>query len=90
MFLDARTDLRFGKYTPYADLRVGTGMSKYNEAFIVPSIGYRFHLHNKLALNLGIGFNTYWYKKKKYNKFTTDPTTCKAHCGLDLRIGIDF
>lgn len=58
MFVEGRSDLRFGKFTPFADMRLGfdAGTGNFVGPYFSPSIGYRQWLHRKLALNAGLGF----------------------------------
>ncbi len=55
MFVHARTDQTFGRFTPYADLRVGLVTHAEGGLYISPTVGYRFNFGHRANLNLGIG-----------------------------------
>lgn len=67
IFLEGRADLRFGKFTPYADLRVGT-LCNGGGCFISPTIGYRLGLKHSLALNFALGMS-YTCNKADYYQY---------------------
>lgn len=75
LFIDARTDQKFGKYTPYADIKLGVMSHGWSDDgwYLNPSVGYRFHIIKKLNVNVGVGATLYRSK------------------GLfNFRVGIDF
>lgn len=57
LFADVRTDLRFGRFTPFADLRVGCNLLKHGAFSGALTIGYRFSWGRRVALNLALGVN---------------------------------
>lgn len=56
IFADVRTDLQFGKFTPFADLRIGVNATSIGTVYFSPSIGYRFNWGRKVGLNVGVGY----------------------------------
>lgn len=55
LFLEGRADFKFGKLTPYADLKAGYSLTDAGGAYLSPMIGYRFNWGRKLGINLGLG-----------------------------------
>ncbi len=55
VFVDGRTDLKFGKFTPFGDLRVGFSMTDGGGLYFSPTIGYRFNWGRKVGVNIGAG-----------------------------------
>lgn len=55
VFLDGRTDLKFGKFTPFGDLRIGFSMTDGGGFYLSPTIGYRFNWGRKVGVNVGAG-----------------------------------
>ncbi|MDE7351214.1 MAG: hypothetical protein K2N25_09110 [Muribaculaceae bacterium] len=43
IFGDLRTDLQFGKFTPFGDVRLGWNASSQGTVYFSPTIGYRFN-----------------------------------------------
>lgn len=78
IYLDGRYDMKFGIFTPFAEVRFGyhwdiDGFEKYyyhgyqtsdinKGLFFSPSIGYRFNWGRKVGLNVGIGWSLYRQK----------------------------
>lgn len=56
MYLHLRTDLQFGRFSPYAEIRGGVNMSQGVGPYFSPTIGYRLNWGRKLGINLGVGF----------------------------------
>lgn len=57
IFADIRTDLRFGRFTPFADLRMGCNLLRHGSFSGALTIGYRFSWGRRVALNLALGVN---------------------------------
>ena len=99
--IDARTDQKFGRYTPFADLRTGVYTHISNGLFINPSIGYRFNFGHRTNLNVSIGVNLQFFGRYDSDAtYYTDNTGNILHITLGsdpvfkpfamLRVGIDF
>ncbi len=98
VFADFRTDWKFGRFTPFADVRVGYTLSDDGGFRFQPMVGHRFNWGRKVGVNLGIGLTLQNYK---YYDGTTDVdpdggyivysrTSRKNIVGFSLRLGIDF
>lgn len=57
LFADVRTDLRFGRFTPFADLRMGCNLLRHGSFSGALTLGYRFNWGRRVALNLALGVN---------------------------------
>ncbi len=100
IFADVRTDLQFGKFTPFADLRIGMNATSSGKVYFSPSIGYRFNWGRKVGLNLGVGYTLDGYSYSEYKQVETIygyttlvPTGNKINRYLSsftFRVGIDF
>ncbi len=100
LFADVRTDLQFGKFTPFADVRLGVNATSSGTVYFSPSIGYRFNWGRKVGINVGVGYTLdgYRYEKQVWGT-TTDglhmffPTGEFYNYNLSsftFRLGIDF
>lgn len=65
-FLQGRTDLVFGRFTPFGDVRIGYNMAQGGGIYFSPSIGYRFNWGRKAGVNLGIGLTLQGYSADIY------------------------
>ncbi len=100
IFADVRTDLQFGKFTPFADLRIGLNANSYGTLYLSPSIGYRFNWGRKLGVNIGIGYTLDAYRYEIYDYgVSTDGYNIFVPTGkyrnfnqssFTFRVGIDF
>lgn len=95
VFADFRYDAAFGKFTPYADARVGYSISDGGSFYFSPTVGYRFNWGRKANFNLGIGLTlcgqTDEYHSVSGNQY--DETMVKEHKlfpRFSLRLGFDF
>lgn len=103
-FVQARTDQKFGKFTPFADVRLGYDAGRRAGVYFSPSIGYRFNFGHKVGLNISIGYTLSSYKIDLYQvdveedhesgNIFVDVTklgeTRTTNSMLSLRLGIDF
>ncbi len=100
IFADVRTDLQFGKFTPFADVRLGWNASSYGTVYFSPTIGYRFNWGRKVGINIGVGYtlDSYRYEKHVWG-ITTDGLNMLFPTGefynfnqssFTFRLGIDF
>ncbi|MDE6548230.1 MAG: hypothetical protein K2L22_04450 [Muribaculaceae bacterium] len=100
IFAEGRTDLKFGKFTPFADIRLGWNTSENGKAYFSPSIGYRFNWGRKVGINIGIGYTLDTYRYEKHIQGTTpEGYTIYVPTGeyynwnkssFTFRVGIDF
>lgn len=100
IFGQLRTDLKFGKFTPFADVRVGVNATSSGTVYFSPSIGYRFNWGRKIGINVGAGYtlDAYRYDEYKvvdtiYGYQTSIPTGEKFNynkSSFTFRVGIDF
>lgn len=99
VFADIRTDLKFGRLTPFADLRVGYVLSNDSGMMLQPTVGYRFDFGRKVGVNLGVGYalqqarldvvDNYYVDDGGYMHYDTVKLS-KWFNALVLRIGFDF
>lgn len=100
IFAQCRTDLQFGKFTPFADVRLGWNASSNGTVYFSPSIGYRFNWGRKMGLNVGVGYtlDSFRYQEFKqvdtiYGYQTWVPTGKYYNLNISsftFRVGIDF
>lgn len=72
VFVDGRTDLKFGKFTPFGDVRLGFSMTDGGGVYFSPTIGYRFNWGRKVGINLGIGLTVKGKSADIYDDIFTD------------------
>lgn len=83
VYADFRYDISFGKFTPFAEMRVGGNIcceSDCNPLYLSPTVGYRFNWGRKANFNLGLGLTL--RGEPKYGN-RVDPL-------FTLRLGLDF
>lgn len=99
VFLQGRVDLKFGKFTPYGDLRLGANISQGSGVYFSPSIGYRFNWGRKTGVNIGVGLTLAGYMAEHYEGTWTAPDSyeiyyvaTKHHVRpyFSFRLGVDF
>ena len=99
IFIQGRVDLKFGKFTPFGDLRLGANVAEGAGIYISPTIGYRFNWGRKMGINLGAGLTLAGYRAEHYEGTMTDPDSyeiqyvgTKRHIRpyFSFRLGIDF
>lgn len=66
IFAEGRTDLQFGKFTPFTDIRLGWNACETGTVYFSPTIGYRFNWGRKVGINVGIGYTLDAYRYEKY------------------------
>lgn len=100
IFGEVRTDLQFGKFTPFADIRLGWNATSNGTVYFSPSIGYRFNWGRKVGINVGVGYtlDAYRYEKHIWGQ-TPEGLTILVPTGeyfnrnissFTFRVGIDF
>lgn len=100
LFADVRTDLRFDRFTPFADLRMGYNLLRHGAFSGALTLGYRFDWGRRVALNLALGVNL---RGQRYEDFESgwnseegawSRPTGRYRTGYDakpvLRLGIEF
>lgn len=99
-FINGRTDLLFGKFTPFGDIRLGYNLTDGGGIYFSPTIGYRFNWGRKMGINLGVGATIIQSTYKYYHAIQdpdgywiiTDKVTryYNTTAFFSFRIGIDF
>lgn len=79
IFACIRTDIDFfnSSNMPFADLKIGYSLGNGNGFMMLPSIGFRFDIFEKIGTNVGIG----------YSMLRIDDCT---YGGIQINVGIDF
>lgn len=103
LFIQARTDQTWGKFTPFGDLRVGYNMCDGGGLYLSPSVGYRFNWGRRLNLNVGVGMTLRGTTTEQYQinviplpdgTFAAEMLYQGKHHSVkpmfSLRVGIDF
>lgn len=100
VFVEGRTDLNIGGFTPFGDVRVGYNLAQGGGAYFSPGIGYRFNWGRKMGVNLGVGLTLQDCKTEVYDitmrpddgywemTYKGSKHACKAF--FSFRLGIDF
>lgn len=99
VFLQGRIDLKFGKFTPFGDLRLGANLAEGAGVYFSPAIGYRFNWGRKMGVNLGAGLSLAGYRAEHceisisdQGSFDIQYTGTHNHIRayFSFRLGIDF
>lgn len=99
LFIHGRADLKFGNFTPFADLRLGANMAEGIGIYLSPSVGYRFNWGRKMGINLSLGYTLTGYKVQYYEGYYTSPEDYEfSYVGkrslrrsyFSFRLGFDF
>ncbi len=103
VFVDVRTDLKFGRFTPFADLRSGWAICNDGGFRLQPMVGYRFNWGRKVGINFAVGMTLQCYKAYDYSdggwanpepdggyQMQNPRVEHKALAGFTLRLGFDF
>lgn len=100
LFADIRTDLRFGRFTPFSDLRMGCNLLRHGSFSGSLTVGYRFDWGRRVALNLALGVNLRGFRSEIVDSGWNEEEgmwnrpTGRYHTGYDampvLRFGIEF
>lgn len=97
-YLQGRTDLQFGRFTPFGDIRLGYNLSQGGGLYFSPSIGYRFNWGRKMGINLGVGLTVQRYSYdifesafvNGYQTYVKVGTGHGTKAFFSFRVGIDF
>ena len=100
LFADIRTDLRFGRFTPFSDLRMGCNLLRHGSFSGSLTVGYRFDWGRRMALNLALGVNLRGFRSEIVDSGWNEEEgmwnrpTGRYRAGNDvmpvLRLGIEF
>lgn len=100
VFVDFRADMQLGKFTPFADCRVGWTFGNDGRARFQPMVGYRFRLGRKAGFNVGVGCTIQCYRLREAGYYDNiyGPgngaygvvTSTETVAGFCARIGFDF
>ena len=100
VFFQGRTDLKFGKFTPFGDMRLGYSCTDGGGVYFSPNIGYRFNWGRKMGVNIGAGITVISGKTDLYEiEYDPDMDWWDAHLVgkkncvstiFSFKIGIDF
>lgn len=84
-FVQGRTDLKFGKFTPFGDIRIGYSFSQGGGVYFSPTIGYRFNWGRKIGVNIGLGITLRSYTSDIY-QIELDPES--GYWGIGEKVGV--
>lgn len=99
LFAHGRADLKFGRFTPFGDIRLGTNLAEGGGIYFSPSVGYRFNWGRKVGINVGLGMTLAGYKSHHYEGTYIAPDSYEFHyVGIKrhlntcftVRAGLDF
>lgn len=101
-FIHGRTDLLFGKFTPFGEIRAGYNFVNDmgdDGFYFSPNIGYRFNWGRKVGINVGAGVSLLLYKIDSYDtaigpngyvNYYKTGSFYKSKAFFSFRIGVDF
>lgn len=99
LFLQGRIDMKFGRFTPYGDIKAGVNVGSGIGAYFSPTIGYRFNWGRKMGVNAGLGLTLAGLQVAYYDVSQVDPnlyfvyyieTRRYVKPYFSFRVGIDF
>lgn len=100
VFADARADLAFGRFTPFADIKLGANFTRGAGMYFSPTIGYRFNWGRHTAINFAIGATFFGRQFHRYEHVMApeggiiDFKVVGSYHGVDikptLRLGLEF
>lgn len=70
-YIHGRTDLQFGKFTPFGEVRLGYNLTYGGGLYFSPNIGYRFNWGRKMGINAGLGVTLLGFSYDVYDVATT-------------------
>ncbi len=98
-FIQGRADLKFDRFSPFADIRIGYDLTSEGRIFFSPTVGYRFNWGRKVGINLGIGLTLVNYSYPLYDFYDcgdyysivdTGKRASSNRAYLSFRVGFDF
>ena len=99
VFVHARTDQQLGRFTPFAEVRLGYNLTDDGGVYFSPNIGYRFNWGRKTGVNVGVGLtlqgvktNIYEVTSQPGDYWIMDYKGARHDCRVcfSFRVGIDF
>lgn len=99
VFIQGRIDLKFGKFTPFGDIRVGANLAEGAGVYFSPTIGYRFNWGRKTGINIGAGLSLAGYTAEHFEGTFDSPDSYELYYVgrrhyvrpyFSFRVGIDF
>ena len=99
VFVHARTDQQLGRFTPFAEVRLGYNLTDDGGVYFSPNIGYRFNWGRKTGVNVGVGLtlqgvktNIYEVTSQPGDYWIMDYKGVRHDCRVcfSFRVGIDF
>lgn len=94
LFIDARSEYyNFGKWSLYADLKIGFSIMDHKGFFLDPQLGVRYGLNDKLGLNLGIGYQFFkdtGYYTYEWNGYRYEYYIDGGLGYFNFKVGVDF
>lgn len=66
IYVDIRSDLRFGGFTPFIDARMGYNLLRHGAFSGALTLGYRFNWGRRVAINLALGVNLRGHRREAY------------------------
>ena len=72
LYAQGRTDFKFGRFTPFADVRLGYNFVTGGGVYFSPSIGYRFNWGRKVGVNVAVGYTLQGYTSDIYEVLEYD------------------
>ena len=100
-FAEGRFDKTWGKFTPFADVRLGYAINDGagDGVYFSPTVGYRFNFGHKVNINIGLGLN-FRSMTQRYEAYWRDPATnisynykesyTSTRSMFNFRVGFDF
>ncbi len=89
VFANVRTDILPNAITPFVDLKGGYSFLDVEGFYLSPSVGCRFRVGGRLAMNAGVGYTLQKYRFSLYDGYDYFSGSFNIG-GISIRIGIDF
>ncbi|HAE24525.1 MAG TPA: hypothetical protein DCG33_04230 [Prevotellaceae bacterium] len=86
IFANIRANLSKGKITPFIDGRAGTFITHHGGQYLVASIGCRFSVNEKQAINVSVGCTS---EKLEFEAFNLQPSKSTT-TGIVIKAGYEF
>ncbi len=100
LFGNVRGDWKFGRFTPFGDLRIGYTSFEGGGLYFSPAVGHRFNWGRKAGLNVGIGlklisarinnFRSVYDEENGWYVYENTTGRQRTECTFMVRVGIDF
>ena len=87
LYAHGRTDFKFGKFTPFADARLGYNFVSGGGVYFSPSIGYRFNWGRKMGVNVSVGYTLQGCRADVYEILNYDQGQNQGGWGIGNKIG---